>query len=308
VAASLSISGIFPFAGFWSKDEIVASTLHHPVFLVLTLAIAFMTAFYMFRLCFLTFWGEPRDQHRYDHAHESPWNMTGPLIFLGVLAIGAGWVGLPWLHHGFSSFVYHEMPPEHHGPNYLLMVISLIVASSGIGLAWLMYYKKAISAQKMGERFRPLYTLLYNKYYFDELYDLVIIRPLLAFSRFMWSFDAGFIDGIVNGVAWLTILWADIKQLFDTYIVDGAVNGSGWIVRAFGGILRRLQTGRVQFYVLTIATVLVFFGLTKIEFSFKWADWPMMTIIFVIGVLVLGFLARTGADRPRPGGETGQEE
>jgi len=275
---------------------------------VLTLTIAFMTAFYMFRLCFLTFWGEPRDQHRYDHAHESPWNMTGPLIFLGILAIGAGWVGLPWLHHNFSAFVFHEVAPEHHGPNYLLMLLSFSIAACGILLAAMMYYFKKISPEKMGERFRPLYTLLYNKYYFDELYDTIIIRPLLAFSRFMWTFDAGFIDGIVNGVAWLTILWSDLKQLFDTYIVDGAVNGSGWIVRTFGGILRRLQTGRVQFYALTIAAVLVFFGLTKIEFTFNWANWPMMTIIFVIGVLVLGFFARTGANRPRPGGETGHEE
>ncbi|RKX22888.1 MAG: NADH-quinone oxidoreductase subunit L, partial [Candidatus Zixiibacteriota bacterium] len=92
--ASLSISGIFPFAGFWSKDEIVASTTGHPIFMFFTLLIAFMTAFYMWRLCFLTFFGKPRDQQKYDHAHESPRSMTWPLAFLGFLAVTAGWVGI----------------------------------------------------------------------------------------------------------------------------------------------------------------------------------------------------------------------
>jgi len=292
--AALSISGIFPFSGFWSKDEIVATTLHHPIFLVLTLAIAFMTAFYMWRLCFMTFFGKPQDQHRYDHAHESPKTMTGPLTVLAFLAIFAGWVGIPWLHSGLSSFLYHGAhAPEHHAPSIALMVISLTVGLSGIGLAYLMYHKKSISAAKMGERFRPIYTLLYNKYYFDELYHLILLNPILAFARLMWKFDGSIIDGAVNGVGWLTILWADLKNWFDKWIVDGAVNGAGWIVQTAGGIFRRLETGKVQFYVLTITTVVVFFGLTKIEFNFSVSKWPMMTIVFVFGVLLLGFFARS---------------
>jgi NADH-quinone oxidoreductase subunit L len=149
--ASLSIAGIFPLSGFWSKDEIVAAASHHPIFLIGTLAIAFMTAFYMWRLCFLTFFGEPRDQHRFDHAHESPKNMTYPLVFLAVLSICAGWVGLPWIHKGFATFVYHGEAYEPHA-NYLLMAISLIVGLSGIYLAYLMYYKKSISADAMAEK------------------------------------------------------------------------------------------------------------------------------------------------------------
>jgi len=168
VVASLSIAGIFPLSGFWSKDEIVAATSGHPIFMFFTLAIAFMTAFYMFRLCFLTFTGKPRDQHKFDHAHESPKSMTVPLMVLGFLSVFAGWVGLPWLSHGFSSFVFHGEAYHAHA-NYLLMLISTVVAVSGIGLAYAMYYKKAISPDTIVAKFKPIYTLLYNKYYFDEL-------------------------------------------------------------------------------------------------------------------------------------------
>ncbi|MCP4705742.1 MAG: NADH-quinone oxidoreductase subunit L, partial [candidate division Zixibacteria bacterium] len=217
--ASLSIAGIFPLSGFWSKDEIVAATLGHPIFMFFTLLIAFMTAFYMFRLCFLTFTGKPRNQERFDHAHESPKTMTVPLMFLAFLSVFAGWVGLPWLSHGFSSFVYTgEL--QHHGPNYILMVVSTIVAVSGIGLAYTMYYKKKISADGLMNKFKPLYTLLLNKYYFDEIYDKIIIKPILTFTRMMWWSDANIIDGLVNFMGWLTVKWADAKMLFDKYIID----------------------------------------------------------------------------------------
>ncbi len=306
--ASLSIAGIFPLSGFWSKDEIVAATLHHPVFLVMTLLIAFMTAFYMWRLCFMTFTGKPRDQHRFDHAHESPRVMTWPLVFLAFLAVTAGWVGIPWLHHGFSSFVYHGPPAEHHAPSIALMIISLVVGLSGIGLAYLVYYKKVISAEAIGRRFRPIHTLLYNKYYIDELYDYVIIKPVLAFSRFMWTFDANVIDGLVNLVAWLTLLWSDIKQWFDTWIIDGAVNGSGWVVRQTGNALRFLQTGRAQFYALTIAVLVVLLGIYKFEIVHIEWNWPTITIIFIIGVLVLTIISRVMFNGQRSGQEISNED
>ncbi len=143
--ASFSIAGIFPLSGFWSKDEIVASTIGHPIFMVLTLLVAFMTAFYMFRLCFLTFTGAPRDQEKFDHAHESPKTMTYPLMFLAFLAVFAGWVGIPWLPHSWSSFVYYG-EVEHASFHFGLAGISLAIGLSGIGLAYLMYYKKSISA------------------------------------------------------------------------------------------------------------------------------------------------------------------
>ncbi|UCD65240.1 MAG: NADH-quinone oxidoreductase subunit L [Candidatus Zixiibacteriota bacterium] len=305
--ASLSIAGIFPLAGFWSKDEIVAAASHHPIFLVGTLGIAFMTAFYMWRLCFLTFWGEPRDQHRYDHAHESPKNMTYPLVFLAVMSVIAGWVGLPWLHQGFASFVYHGEAYHPHA-NYLLMGISLIVGLSGIYLAYLMYYKKSISAEAMAERFRPIYKLLYNKYYFDEIYHAVLIRPVLAVADFMWTFDARVVDGLVNGTGWLTIKWSDIKLWFDTWIVDGAVNGSGWLVRQGANILRFLQTGSMQFYALFILVVLIVFGVFKLEATAVLVGWPFVSIIFVLGVTLLWLFTRSAFVRGRNGGQTKSEE
>jgi NADH-quinone oxidoreductase subunit L len=249
--ASLSIAGIFPLSGFWSKDEIVATTQGHPVFMFFTLAIAFMTAFYMFRLCFLTFTGKPRVQEKFDHAHESPRTMTWPLMFLAFLAIFAGWVGLPWLHHGFSSFVYHG-EVHHAGPSYILMLVSTVVALSGIALAYTIYYKGHISADALMQRFKPLYTLLYNKYYIDEIYDAIIIKPLLGFTNVLWWFDANVIDGLVNFTGWLTVKWADLKQWFDAHIVDGAVNGVGYICMAGSWLFKYIQSGSVQFYTLVV--------------------------------------------------------
>jgi NADH-quinone oxidoreductase subunit L len=296
--ASLSIAGIFPFSGFWSKDEIVAATLNHPVFMVVTLAIAFMTAFYMWRLCFLTFFGKPRDEHRFEHAHESPRSMTWPLAFLGFLSIFAGWVAIPYLQHGFSSFVYHgEM--YHAGPNYLLMGISSVVALSGIGLAYLVYFKKTISADRVAERFRPLYTFLYNKWYFDELYDLIIIRPIMAFARFMWTFDSSIIDGLVNLIGKLIIIWADIKMWIDKWIVDGAVNGTGWIVMRGSSLLRLVQTGAVQFYAMFILIILILAALYKYEAIHIDYDWPALSAVFVIAVVVLAIVTRFTAAKEK---------
>jgi len=296
--ASLSIAGIFPFSGFWSKDEIVAATLNHPVFMVFTLAIAFMTAFYMWRLCFLTFFGKPRDEHRFEHAHESPRSMTWPLAFLGFLSIVAGWVAFPLLQHGFSSFVYHgEM--HHAGPNYLLMGISSIVALSGIALAYLVYFKKMISADKIAERFKPLYTFLYNKWYFDELYDLIIIRPIMAFARYMWTFDSSVIDGLVNLIGKLTIIWADIKMWIDKWIVDGAVNGLGWIVLQWSSLLRFVQTGAVQFYAMFILMIIVLAALYKYEIVYIGIDWPILSVVFAGGIVVLAIMTRFTAAKEK---------
>jgi NADH-quinone oxidoreductase subunit L len=299
IIASLSIAGIFPLSGFWSKDEIVAASSHHPVFFVFTLLIAFMTAFYMFRLCFLTFFGKPRDQERFDHAHESPKSMTYPLVVLAFLSIFAGWVGMPWLQHGFASFVYHGEPYHPHA-NYLMMVIATIVAGSGIVLAYLMYYRRTISADNMAAKFRPLYQLSYNKFYVDELYDLIIIRPILGFAGWMWRFDAGIIDGLVNGTAWLTVLWSDVKQWFDKWIVDGVVNGSGWIVRQGATIGRFLQNGRVQFYTFFALLMVVLVTLFKLESGSadRAGGAPLLTILLVVGIISLAVLSRTIGRQP----------
>ncbi len=261
--ATLSIAGIFPFSGFWSKDEIVASTVGHPIFNVLTLLVAFMTAFYMFRLIFLTFHGKPRDEHAYEHAHESPKSMTFPLIVLAILSICAGWVAIPWLEHGYSMFAYHHEPHHAHA-HWDIMIISTLVAVAGIGLAWLMYIKGAISPQKLGQRFKALYTLLLNKWYFDEIYDAAVIKPVLAFTRGLWTFDGGVIDWIVNAFGRFTVWLAKVKQWFDQHIVDGAVNGIGYTIWGFGAIIRQVQTGKVQFYGFAIVFGLVVILLARV--------------------------------------------
>ncbi len=246
--ATLSIAGIFPLSGFWSKDEIVAATLGHPVFMVLTLLVAFMTSFYMFRLIFLTFVGETRDHHSYEHAHESPKVMTWPLIVLAVLSVCAGWVAIPWLPHGYSSFAFYGEAAHHGEVHYSVMFISTLVALCGIGLAYLLYVKKAISPQALGEKFKPIYTLLYNKWYFDEIYSATIVNPVLKLTDWLWKFDGGVIDWIVNAFARVTVWLSDIKQWFDQHIVDGAVNGLGYTVWVMGALLRQFQTGKVQLY------------------------------------------------------------
>jgi NADH-quinone oxidoreductase subunit L len=293
VIASLSIAGIFPLSGFWSKDEIVAAASNHPIFLFFTLLIAGMTAFYMFRLTFLAFYGKPRDQERYDHAHESPNSMTYPLVFLAVLSIFAGWVGLPWLSHGFASFVYAGIEPYHPHANWWLMIISTIMAVGGIALAYAMYIRGWISADKIATRFAPLHKVLYNKYYFDEIYDVILLKPTMAMGRLMWKFDGGIIDGAVNGTGWLTMKVSAAKQWFDQWVVDGAVNGSGWLIRSLGNSLRYLQNGRMQFYVLFMVVMAIVFILMKVELSQEDISWPWLTLLFIVGISSLGVLSRT---------------
>jgi len=262
--ASFSIAGIFPLSGFWSKDEIFAVAWEggHYILLVVAILAAFMTAFYMFRLCFMVFTGKPRDQEKYDHARESPKNMTIPLVILAFLSITAGWVGIPWLKHGYGSFVFFEHP-HHVAPNYILMVISTIVALSGIYLAYLMYYKGSISPVKMAERFKRIYRVLFNKYYFDELYTGAIIEPTYRLTEKLYKFDLGVIDWLVNFFGDFTLFLSWAKERFDTYVVDGAVNGLGYTIRAFGGGLRRIQTGQLQNYAFVIFLGLVVFILLR---------------------------------------------
>ncbi len=268
--ACLAIAGIFPLAGFWSKDEIIAATAGHPVFMVVASLVAFMTAFYMFRLFFKTFTGEPRDQEKYDHAHESPNTMTYPLIFLATLAVCAGWVGIPGIK-GYSSYIFayggHAHIPHAH---WDVMIISTVLALMGIGLAYMMYYKKSISADAMAERFGFLYRLFYNKYYIDELYDVVLIQPCYKFARFLWSFDANVVDGLVNLQATITMWLSDVKYWIDQNIVDGIVNGFGLFFDSASSALRKIQSGRLAHYLLAVVFGLILIGLLATSNLFNW--------------------------------------
>jgi NADH-quinone oxidoreductase subunit L len=243
VVGSLSLAGIWPLAGFWSKDEILASSLaNQPVLFVLALITVFMTAFYMFRVVFLTFGGESRAVASHGHdeahgqAHESPKVMVIPMLVLGILAVISGFWGVTGQFSAFlgeagetQSFISGLFSVFTHP----LPWISLIVAGLGILLAYAIYSAKWISAENIGRTFKPFYTLLFNKYWFDTLYEKLIVGVAL-------------LGGLFTGF-----------QKFDSGVVDGAVNGAGEVTVESGKAVRRTETGQLQLYALTIGIGLV---------------------------------------------------
>jgi NADH-quinone oxidoreductase subunit L len=239
--ATLAIAGIFPFAGFFSKDEILWEAWtngHTTVWTLLTLA-AGVTAFYMTRLVWLTFFGRYRgDGHRWDEAHESPASMTVPLVILAALSLAGGWVGIPAvLSAGAIPNVFHDwlapavvMPgtdhgaagaAAHHGDPGLelgLIGLALAVAIAGIVLATSIY-KREGRAEQLAHGAGPIYVLLRNLYWVDELYDAVVIRPFYAVSRFFRGFDRFIVDGAVNAAGIVTELTGQVIKLFQTGLV-----------------------------------------------------------------------------------------
>ncbi|MCX6002463.1 MAG: NADH-quinone oxidoreductase subunit L, partial [Chloroflexi bacterium] len=244
VIGALSLAGIWPLAGFWSKDEILVSAFtNNPVLFGLAIITVFMTAFYMFRAIFMTFHGEYRGGAEPEHGahgdshshgpHESPAVMVVPLVILAVLAVCIGWINVTGFFsqlmgsgeaeavsfaQGFFGVLTHPLP-----------LISLIVALLGIFLAYAMYCVNWISPAKIGKAFKPVYTLLYRKYFMDELYENVIVKTILYNGIFKWM------------------------AMFDSSVVDGTVNGAAQGTALAGGALRKLQTGQTQLYVITIA-------------------------------------------------------
>jgi NADH-quinone oxidoreductase subunit L len=254
VAGALALAGFPLTAGFFSKDEILVGTWFdgYPFVAIVGWVVALLTAFYTFRMIFMTFHGEPRFDPHHVHPHESPPVMTLPLIALAIPSLLLGLaVGLPpegglihqWLEPVFAGGGGHAAAggaaaalniaaaEEAGHPSQALVIggfaASVITSLAGIALAWLMYGARRISPEAVGARFQPLYDLFYNKWYADELYQATIVAPLAFGARILWKWvDAGFIDGIVNGVA-----------LF------------------FGGasqVLRKVQTGVVSNYALAI--------------------------------------------------------
>jgi NADH-quinone oxidoreductase subunit L len=250
LVGAFGLSGVPPFAGFFSKDEIVAATFHggHRAVWVLLVIGAFMTAFYAFRLVFLAFFGGPRmAKDVAHHVHESPAVMTVPLILLAVLTVVAGVaVGIPSSHGtAFARFLQPVLPlheAEHStGIAFALLLLSAVVAVGGVLLAWAIYGLRPVRGEAIGVPTNPIHALLLRKYYVDELYDAVFVRPLLGL--FEWcarSFDLGLIDGIVNGI--------------------------GRFVAAWSQGMRRIQTGLVMNYALGIllgAVAVVAFLVTR---------------------------------------------
>jgi NADH-quinone oxidoreductase subunit L len=233
VIGSLSLAGLFPLAGFWSKDEILLVALREgqTALFVIGLVTAFLTAFYMFRLIFTVFFGEPVPaEHGHGHqAHESPVSMTGPLVLLALLSVVAGLVGSPWWQawfgSSFGSFIFFGEPEAPH-LDLAVALPATIVAVLGIGIAWLVYGKKLVRHEALAERFRPLHTLLLNKFYIDEFYALVF--------------------------KWVMMLGGRVFDWFDHRVIDGTFDGLGSATRTSGGKLRLLQTGRLQSYALVL--------------------------------------------------------
>jgi NADH-quinone oxidoreductase subunit L len=244
---TIAISGIPPFSGFFSKDEILAHTYEHsPTLWFFGMIASMLTAFYMFRLLYLTFYRKFRGTHEQEHhLHESPKSMTIPLIVLAVLAVLGGALGLPefwgatnWMHHHLDSIIAHKSPSVlNHTKEWTLMAIAVCAAGATIFFGYMVYIKNQILPEANDEKLTGIKKLIYNKYYVDELYQMVITKPLDGLSVLFYKF-------------------------LDLQVVDGIVNGIGSIVMGFSSAIRKVQTGHIGFYifgmVVGIITILFF--------------------------------------------------
>jgi NADH-quinone oxidoreductase subunit L len=238
---TLAISGVPLFSGFFSKDEIlIAAWEHgHPVLFLLAVVAAFFTAFYMFRLFFMVFTGKPRSEMK--HVHESPSVMTLPMIVLGVLAVVAGYVNTPWFGTFLGDWLVEGNEALGHGhiegPAWI-MIVATLVSLAGIFLAYLIYGKRSVSRDWLGDT--TLYNILYNKYYIDEFYSLTVVNLTKGFSHFLRYIDIFLVEGIVKAVA--------------------------GFVQSLGRLGSKLQTGQVQTYsavaFIGLAILMVIFALT----------------------------------------------
>jgi len=253
LVASLAIAGIPPLSGFFSKDEILWETFAtgHFILYLIGLITALMTAFYVFRLFNLTFEGKPR-YPSHIHPHESPKVMTIPLVILAVLSAIGGFVGIPAVFVGENGNLFKNWlspvyePAESyllhvnlysHATEILLMLISVAAGVTGILLARHFYLKNIKPIEWLIERFKKLYNLLFNKYYVDEIYDFLIVTPLIKTSeKFLW-------------------------KISDAMIIDGFVNGTAEMIDDIAKVIRKVQTGVAQFYAL-----IMIFGITLIIF------------------------------------------
>jgi NADH-quinone oxidoreductase subunit L len=253
---SLAISGIPPLSGFFSKDEILVSAFtsgHSIIFWVLVVT-SLLTSFYMFRLFALAFLGSPRKDV---HAHESPLVMTVPLSILAFFAAFLGLAGSPFLHHWFQTFI----SLGHHGEistNVFVVICSITAALGGSLLAIFFYHTPSNIPIRLGKIFKPLYKISINKFWFDEFYDIVLIRPFKVLAEFFFTFDKKVVDGLVNQTAVCARITGSIKRWVDERIVDGAVNGAGTITRFFGRVCSGFQTGFIQNYLFVLVLGIIF--------------------------------------------------
>ena len=246
----IALAAVFPLAGFWSKDELIASTYAAGassdgnwgflIYFAAGLLTSLLTAFYTIRMIVMTFHGSPRDQDLHDHAHESPTAMVSPLVILAALAVVAGFaLGFPPEHGVFHEYLGHVLHSVHYkltGDETLTVVMALVstaVALGGVALAWAAYSRGIVSVRLLRRLAPGFYKLANEKYYMDHIGDGMIVAGTRTSAFFLWGVDARLVDGIVNLI--------------------------GWLVRAIAAVARRLQTGQVQNYaflvVLGIAVV-----------------------------------------------------
>ncbi|PLX84302.1 MAG: NADH-quinone oxidoreductase subunit L [Desulfuromonas sp.] len=250
LVSTIAIAGIPGFSAFFSKDEILwwafGSNRGHWLLWLVGAVAAGMTAFYMFRLVFMTFFGEQRtDPRAKDHIPESPLTITIPLMVLGVLAVVGGYIGVPailgganHLHHFLEPVFGHALELNHieahgsHATEYGLMGISVGIGIVGIFIAWVMYIKNPEIPGKLATNFATLHRAIFNKWYIDEIYDALFVNPCKRFGTFLW-------------------------KGFDVCVVDGVVNGVGRIVQAASAGMRATQTGFVHNYALAMVVGVV---------------------------------------------------
>ncbi len=267
--ATLAIAGIFPFAGFFSKDEILwqafSSPHGSPVLWIVGICAAAMTSFYMFRLVYMTFHGECRASHEVEHhIHESPMNMLAPLMILAIFSVVGGMLWWPsfmpvaqtfprWLE---SAVVVHEHEAS-HTLEAGLAGLSLMVALSGWFLARRFYVVQPDRSKQLALDWPRTYKLLYNKYYVDEIYGFLIVGGVKKLSWLFFLFDKYVVDGLVNGLGWALRMVVFIYGLFDRLVVDGLVNLVGGVTVSLGRKARSFQNGQIQAYLGAMAGVLV---------------------------------------------------
>ncbi len=281
--STLAIAGVPLFSGFLSKDAILAGTLsfavHHPVHFLLPVfgfGAALITAFYMFRLIFMTFYNEPQKPELIDDIHESPWEMATPLVILSGLSFFIFFT-LPYFNpfsdHGwFTDIIHardslvagtptaHEIAEGIHHSHFPAMLLSLFVAGGGIFLAWQMYLKKSWSPDSVSEKYKTLYLLSYNKFYIDEIYSRYVYTPVLKLADriafFDWEiYDKYFINGFGRVTNWLAKLTGKVDY---EGIDQGVVDSFGRNTRRAGKMLRSLQTGKLQTYMLFALVGVIF--------------------------------------------------
>lgn len=283
-------SGFLSKDGILAGSYAFADLTGHWLLPLFGFSVAAMTSFYMFRLVIITFHGEPRDKEKYDHAHENKWVMTLPLIILSTLSIfifytpnpvdaNSGWFLSEWVQTpqtvvpAEASFDFmqndmnaHEVGLAHesgivhsvkyteamHHAHYPAMILSLVLAGLGILLAFIFYQWKKVNTNKLVEKLKPLYKFSLNKWYVDEFYHATFIGGTLKGAGILSWFDYYIVDGIVNASASFTKFISRISGWFDTFVVDGLVNFTALFSGFVGLTFRRLQTGKVQTYVVFV--------------------------------------------------------